>query len=400
MSGRLAALGGRPTFDDVFPFVKPSADVYLEQGYLEDIERILRSGKLSGVNLVVARFEEEFADYLGVSRAVAVASNTSGLILCLSASGVSDKRVMLPSFTFGATALAPYWNRNRIRWIDVDDTLTISEEEISSIDTKDIDLIVGVHVFGNPCSCGVIKDVAESAGCPVLYDSAHGLGSVFEGAKIGRFGMAEVFSLSSTKLVTAYEGGIVATNDDRLADELVRLRNYGHSPDYTCETPGLNARMPEVNAALGLYMLKDVDTFVRNRNEYCGRYEENLRNVPGISFQRIREGCTSSRKDFAMIVSRAEYGVSRDVLSSVLDKENILTKKYFYPPVHELEAYRSLGEGEVPDTEKYSRSVLCLPIHNFMREEDIDSICDCIIACSEESERIASLHSEEKSSGA
>jgi len=399
LSSRLAILGGKPTFETTFPFVKPSADRYTDRGYLTDVERILKSGKLSGVNFFVAQFEYSVADYLDVSRAVAVGSNTSGLILCLAALGIRDKRVLLPSFTFGATALAPYWNRNSLSWIDVDDTLTISEKIISSVDLQRIDLILGVHIFGNPCACGALAEAAESGECHIVYDSAHGLGSCYKGSKVGKFGDAEIFSLSSTKLVTTFEGGIVATSDDDLADRLSILRNYGNLPDYSCEMPGLNARMPEMSAALGLRMLEDVDMFVRNRNEYCDRYERNLRNVPGVSFQRIREGCLSSRKDFAIVVLEEQYGISRDVLALALEKENILTKKYFHPPLHELEAYKSIGDGEVPNTERLSRDVLCLPIHNFMSKDDIDSICECIEACFEESERIMCTVSEKKDVG-
>ena len=387
MSSELAILGGKPTFKTPFPIVRPSASRYVED-YVADVKRILESGMLSGVNKHVKEFEDAVADYLKVSRAVAVASNTSGLILCLSALGVRNRTVMLPSFTFSATALAPYWGGNSVTWVDIDDTLTMSEKEILDTDLRNVDLIIGVHTFGNPCPYEAIDQAAESQDCHVLFDAAHGLGSLYRGAKVGRFGDAEVFSLSSTKLATTFEGGIVATEDDGLAEKIAVLRNYGNLPDYSCKIPGLNARMPEVSAAMGLRMVQDIDVFVRNRNEYGDRYESNLQNAQGISFQRIREECTSSRKDFVIIISPEEFGMTRDVLALALEKENIMTKKYFFPPVHELEAFKALGKGDLPITEEVSRRTLCLPIHNFMSKEDIDSVCGCISACSEQSERI------------
>ncbi|MCK4949687.1 MAG: DegT/DnrJ/EryC1/StrS family aminotransferase [Thermoplasmata archaeon] len=394
MSSKLAILGGKPAFETPYPIVNPSADRYIE-GYLDDVRKILESGRLSGVNVRVKDFEDAIADYLHVARAVAVASNTAGMTLCLSALGVKEKTVLLPSFTFSATALGPYWNGNSMRWIDIDDTLTLSEQQIRGMNLDGLDLLIGVHIFGNPCACDTIADVAGSGGLPVVFDAAHGLGSVCEGVKVGSFGDAEVFSLSSTKLVTSFEGGIVATNDDELAEKITVLRNYGNLPDYSCETPGMNARMPEVSAALGHRMLQDVDEFVRNRGDYGDIYQRKLQGVPGISFQRIRDGCTSSRKDFAILISEEEFGMTRDVLSLALEMENIMTKKYFYPPVHELEAFRALGEGDVPLTEQVSRRILCLPIHNFMLKEDIESVCDCVGACSEESERIVRRVQEE-----
>lgn len=387
MPPELAILGGDPTFEKPFPIVKPSASRYLED-YLVDIRGILESGMLSGVNRHVKEFEDAFADYLKVSRAVAMGSNTSGLILCLSALGIRNQRIMLPSFTFSATALGPFWSGNLMTWIDVDDTLTLSEEAILDMDLSDISLIIGVHTFGNPCPYRALDRVAQSHGCHVIFDAAHALGSVCNGAKIGGSGSAEVFSLSSTKLVTSFEGGMVATNDDGLAEKIEVLRNYGNSPDYSCEIPGLNARMPEVSAALGHRMLEDVDLFVRNRNGYCDRYATKLRKLEGISFQRIREGCISSRKDFAIIVSPEEFGMTRDVLAVALEEENIMTKKYFFPPVHKLKAFRDYGEDDLPVTEEVSRKTLCLPIHNFMSSEDVDRICDSISACSEQSERV------------
>jgi dTDP-4-amino-4,6-dideoxygalactose transaminase len=308
---------------------------------------------------------------------------------------VRNERVALPSFTFSATALAPYWSGNSMTWIDIDDTLTLSEEAILDADLKDISLIIGVHTFGNPCAHEAISQAAQSKDCHVVYDAAHGLGSVCAGTKVGGFGDAEVFSLSSTKLVTSFEGGMVTTEDDGLAEKIEVLRNYGNLPDYSCEIPGLNARMPEVSAALGLHMLEDIDLFVGNRNDYCDRYVAELRKVEGISFQRIRGGCTSSRKDFTIIVSPEEFGMTRDELAVALEMENIMTKNYFFPPVHELEAFRGYGKGDLPVTEGVSRMTLCLPIHNFMSVEDIDSICGCISACSEQSEQIVKAVQEE-----
>ncbi len=374
MTDKPAVLGGTPAFDHPFPIIRPSAKDAATPELLERVRKVLHSNMLSNVGIYVRELEEEIEIRLGVEHAVAVASCTSGLILTLHALGVRDRRVAVPSFTFSATGLASYWNHNELRYVDIDDTWTLDPEILRAMD-EGVGALMPVHMYGNPCAVGALDSWAEEAEIPLVYDAAHALGSVLRDRAIGSFGTAEVFSLSPTKLITTGEGGIVTTNDAGLAEELRLLRNYGNLPDYTCKTPGLNARMSELNAVLGLEMLGHLERYVAARNRYVELYRRRLANIRGIGFQRIRQGARSSHKDFGVLVEPEAFGLNRDELAKALEAEGIITKRYFFPALHDLEAFPP-ADSPLPVTDRVSRQVLSLPIHNTMAEEHVERIAE------------------------
>lgn len=330
---------------------------------------------LSNVGIYVRQFEEACEERLHVDHVIAVSSCTAGLILTLQALGLRGHRIAIPSFTFSATGLACFWNDSPIQYVDIDETLTMDPELVGKL-AGEVEGLMPVHMYGNPCDIGALGEWAETAEVPIVYDAAHALGSRWREQPIGGFGQAEVFSLSPTKLITSGEGGCIATNDAHLAETLRVLRNYGNLPDYTIETPGLNARMSEINAVLGLEMLGQLDRYVEARNQYVERYRSHLTSVPGLSFQRMREEGQSSHKDFGVVVSPEEFGMNRDDLARALAKEHVATKTYFYPPLHRLAAFRPKTEPSLPVTDHVSDRVLSLPIHNVMRMQDVDAIAE------------------------
>ncbi len=255
--------------------------------------------------------------------------------------------------------------------------------------TKDTAAIIGVHIFGNPCDIKALQDIAEDHNVKLLFDSAHAFGASYDDKKIGGFGDVEVFSCSPTKLFITMEGGIVGTEDDKLAAELKIARNYGNLPDYRCKIPGLNARMTEINAALGIEMLKNIEEMVANRNNYAALYKKLLGKVPGIKFQEPTKGAKHAYKDFGILVDPKEFGVNRDILYDALAKENVMTKKYFYPPVHKLEAYSGISSAGLSNTERVSNNVLCLPIHSYMDKELIEKISYAIERIGKNAKEIA-----------
>lgn len=391
MDEKPAILGGRPIFEKMVPIIKPSIDRYVDSPLLEDIKEILKSNMVSGVNIYVKRFEDAVSEYIGVKNVVMLSSCTSGLLLAIQAIGLRGKEVLMPSFTFSATAHAAYWNNCRIRFIDCDpETFNVSIEDLQEKITKKTAGILAVHLFGNPCDIKALQEIAEDWNLKIIFDSAHALGSTYCGKKIGQFGDAEVFSASPTKLITTMEGGILTTNNDKLAKTIALTRNYGNYPDYTCKIPGLSARMPEINAALGLYMIKDIDTFVKNRNEYAKLYKLKLRSVRGLRYQKISKKSVSTYKDFAVVIDEEKFGLSRDAFCDALSKENIMTKKYFHPPLHMLEAYKDIAIDKLPNTEYLSKNIVCLPIYNFMSFDLIEKICAAIKRIYENAEEIRS----------
>ncbi len=359
----------------MFPIIRPSVDEFATPKLLDRISEVLRSNMLSNVGIYVRQFEEACEKRLHVDHVIAVSSCTSGLILTLQALGLRGHEIAIPSFTFSATGLACFWNGSPLRYVDIDDTLTVDPQLVEKL-AGEVDGLMAVHMYGNPCDVEALDDWAERTEVPIVYDAAHALGSTWRNQPVGGFGVAEVFSLSPTKLITSGEGGCVATNDARLAETLSVLRNYGNLPDYTCETPGLNARMSEINAVLGLEMIGQLDRYVESRNRYVERYRSHLTSVPGISLQRIREEGRSCQKDFSVVVTPEEFGMNRDDLARALAEEHIATKKYFYPPLHRLAAFQPKTEPSLPVTDHVSDRVLSLPIHNVMRMQDVDAIAE------------------------
>lgn len=358
------------------PIIRPNVNRYKDE-LAPILDEILESNMLTNVYNYTKKFEDGIKQHMGVKNVVSVSSGTLGLILTLDALGVRNKEVIIPSFTFTATAAALYWTGNKITYADIDDTFTLDPEMVNEKVSKDTGAILPVHMYGNPCNTKALSEIAQDKNIPLVYDAAHALGSQCNGKQVGGFGDAEIFSLSPTKLLTSVEGGLITTNNDKLAEKLSVSRNYGMFPDYTSQWAGVNSRLSEVHSAVGYVQVKDLETFVTNRNNYVARFKKWLSNTKGISFQRIPEHNRSAHKDFSIVVDPEEFGMHRDQLGEILGKKGIGTKKYFYPPMHRLEAYKD-EDVSLPMTDRVSDNVLSLPIYNYMNNEDIDMIVDGI----------------------
>jgi len=358
-----------------YPIIRPVVDQYIDE-LQPMIREILESNMLTNVNNYTKKFEDEVSKYIGVKHCIAVSSGTSGLILTLEALGINKSEIILPSFTFVATPASIYWTKNCIRYSDIDDTFTIDPEDIKKRITPDTKAIIGVHMYGNPCHIDIIDEIAEENDLNVIFDAAHAFGSKYNNVNIGNFGDAEIISLSPTKLITTVEGGCVLTNNDEIAEKVSLLRNYGMRADYTSDHPGLNARMSEINSAVGLVQMKDIDKYVKNRNRYVNYYKEHLKDTNGVYYQRIDKNNLSAHKDFSIIINEEQYGSNRDELGTKLGRNGIGTKRYFFPPMHRIKAYHQ--DICLPYTEKISNNLLSLPIYNNMELEEIEFICSYI----------------------
>jgi dTDP-4-amino-4,6-dideoxygalactose transaminase len=272
------------------------------------------------------------------------------------------------------------WNGLRPLFVDCDaHTFCIDAKQVREQITPQTAAILAVHMFGNPAPVRELQEIANTSGLPLVYDSAHAFGSSSMGKHIGGFGTAEVFSFSPTKLVVAGEGGLIATNDARLAEKLRAARNYGDAGNYDPDILGVNARMSEVHGALALRGLAGLDARVARRNEIRKRYQRNLKDLPGIQFQQISEDDLSTCKDFSLIVNENEFGHARDWLINGLRRENIDVRKYFSPPVHMQKLYRELWDGRpLAVTEYVSNAVISLPIYSSLTDESVDKVCDTI----------------------
>jgi dTDP-4-amino-4,6-dideoxygalactose transaminase len=370
-----AVLGGAPVFCKVMPFAQPTLPKITE--VFDEFDEIFTSKNITNGKYVM-KFEEMAAHYLNVKHAVAVSSCTSGLMLVMRALGLKGEAIA-PSFTFSATVQALIWNGLKPVLADCDaKSFNIDVNKISGLINEKTSAIVGVHIFGMPCNVAALDKIAKDNRLKLIFDAAHAFGSIYHNKNIGGCGDAEVFSLSPTKVLVAGEGGIVSTNNSNLA-ELIKIgRDYANPGDYNCRFPGLNARMAEMNAVIAIKNLESLDSKVARRNELVSLYKQGLAGIPGISFQEEAPGLKSTYKDLSIMISPANFGLSRDDMALCLEVENIKTKKYYSPPVHRQNVYMSLFPDKCLNlavTNYVSEHILSLPIYTHMSEEDIEKIC-------------------------
>jgi dTDP-4-amino-4,6-dideoxygalactose transaminase len=368
-----AIRGGRPLFPDGLPLAHPT--VAHPEAVAEAAREILASGVLTN-GPTVRRLEERAATYLGVQHCVAVSSCTAGLMLVLRASALSGD-VVVPSFTFAATAHAVAWNGLRPAFADISpDDLLLDPAAAARATGVRTSAILATHTYGTPCDVEGLAEVARRAGIRLFFDAAHAFGSRRGETMIGGFGDAEVFSLSPTKVLVAGEGGIIATNDDVLAERCRIGRDYGNPGDYDTRFVGLNARMSELHAATALASFEDLEERIERRNELAERYRKALAELPGVCFPAVADGDRSTYKDFTVLVEAGEFGMDADRAAAALAAEGVQTRRYYAPPVHRQRAYKSLalGNGSLPVTDWAAARVLTLPLWTGMLDEQVDRV--------------------------
>lgn len=377
MNNQPAILSSKPFFEDRVPIVKPVLPAFSEMS--EELQGILETGMVTkGPHL--RAFEEAVAEHLRVKHALAVSSCTTGLMLTYAGLGLTGD-VVVPSFTFMATVSSLVWAGLRPVFADVDArTTNLDPKAAAAAITPKTTAIVAVHNFGNPADIEALQALADDRGLKLVFDAAHGFGASYQGVPVGPQGDASVYSLSPTKLLITGEGGIVATNDDDLAQRVVIGREYGNDGNYDSLFAGINARMAEFNAALGLQSLRLLENAARHRNEIAALYQKELGRLPGISFQQVREGNRNSYKDYSIVIDPEAFGLTRDDLAVALTAENIDTRKYYEPPVHRQTAYSKFASNEdrLPNTELLAARSLSLPMWSHMDVGTATNICSAI----------------------
>jgi FlaA1/EpsC-like NDP-sugar epimerase/dTDP-4-amino-4,6-dideoxygalactose transaminase len=384
---RLALLSAISPDGPGLPFARPARPP-LER-VLQRVTRSYESGQLTN-GALVRELEERMADRLRVDHVVAVSSCTSGLMLVVQA--LVEGRpgpVVLPSFTFSASAHAVAWNGRTPRFVECDpDTFQIDLAHAEPA-LDGASAVMPTHVFGAPCSPEAVEQLAAATGVPVVFDAAHAMGATFQERPIGGFGDAEVFSLTPTKPMVAGEGGLIATHDADLAARLRLGRDYGNPGNYDTRFVGLNARMSEFHAAMALESLSLLDRTLARRRELAMRYVAGLADVPGIRTQVVPLADLSTYKDFTIAVDADQFGIDRNQLVAVLAAEGIDTRNYFDPPVHRQQAYRGEAPLCLPTTEAISRSVVSLPIYPDLSVDDVNIVIKTIWLAHEHAEAVA-----------
>jgi dTDP-4-amino-4,6-dideoxygalactose transaminase len=238
-----------------------------------------------------------------------------------------------------------------------------------------------VHIWGNPCPADRLQAIADKHGLALLFDAAQATGSRYLEKPVGGFGRAEVFSCSPTKVVNSGEGGVVATNDGELAERVRVGRNYGDDGSYDCAFEGINARMSELHAILGLASLEMAEETIARRRRLIHLQKRRLEQLPGIRFQKTTPGGVSNGVYFSIIIDEDQFGLTRDQLYNALKSENVDSRRDYYPPLHLQRVNAHLApmyRGVLPHTERVAATSLTLPMFAHMTEEQANGVCDAI----------------------
>jgi dTDP-4-amino-4,6-dideoxygalactose transaminase len=390
----LAIFGGDPAFPEPLHVGRPN--IGNRDRLLQRMNDMLDRRWLTNNGPFVQEFEKRIAEMIGVKHCIAISNATIGLEIAIRAVGFKGE-VIVPSFTFIATAHALQWQEITPVFCDIDPaTHNIDPAKVERMITPKTSGILGVHVWGRACDVEALDMIARKHNLKLLFDAAHAFGCSHQGQMIGNFGNAEVFSFHATKFLNSFEGGAIVTNDAELAQKIRWMTNFGFSGYDRVDYLGINGKMTEVCAAMGLTSLEDIDNIIAANHRNLKTYESALSGMPGVSVIQYNESERNNYQYIIMEIDPEQTGISRDTLVKVLHAENILARRYFYPGIHEMEPYRSLFPHAgllLPETEKLVLRVMSLPNGTAVTPSDIENVCEIICFAIQNGEEITqALH--------
>lgn len=375
----LALFGGPPAFAEALHVGRPN--IGNREDFGRRIDDILDRRWLTNGGPYVHAFEQRVAEFIGVKHCIATCNATVALEIVIRALGLTGE-VIVPSFTFVATVHALQWQGITPIFCDIDPgTHNIDPGQVEELITSRTSGILGVHLWGRPCPVAELEALANRHGLALLFDAAHAFACQYRGRTIGGFGQAEVLSFHATKFINAGEGGAVVTNNDDLATRIRLMNNFGFSGFDKVISIGINGKMSEFSAAMGLTNLENIEVFTRTNRRNFELYGEELSGVGGISLIRYDDNQNSNYQYVVIEVDEATTRLTRDQLLAVLQAENVLARRYFYPGVHRMEPYCSCFPDaglRLPATEAVAGQVLVLPTGTGVAHEDIRKICAII----------------------
>ena len=328
------------------------------------------------------QFEKELADYLGVKYVSLFSNGTLALISALQVLRITGEVITTP-FSFVATTHALHWNNIKPVFADIDPVFcNLLPEKIEAAITPKTTAILPVHVYGNPCKIDKIIEIADTYGLKVIFDACHAFGVQINDRSILDFGDLSVLSFHGTKVFTTMEGGAVICHDEKVKKRIDYLKNFGFANEVTVIQPGINAKMNEMQAALGLLQLKEFDKYIESRKRIAERYREKLAGVRGIRYLEDIDGVRHVYPYFPIFIHEKTFPVSRDELYERYKERDIFTRRYFYPLISKFPIYRGLesaSASNLPVAERISKQILCLPIYDQLTEEQQDLIVEILL---------------------
>ena len=328
------------------------------------------------------QLEQNLAEYLGVPYVSLFTNGTLPLLTALQALRVTGEVITTP-YSFVATTHCIWWSGCKPVFVDIDPaTGNIDPDKIEAAITPKTTAIMPVHVYGKPCDTQRIQEIADKYGLRVIYDAAHAFGVKVDGESILNAGDMSTLSFHATKVYNTLEGGAMIMQDKEMKKRVDYLKNFGFANEIEVIAPGINSKVDEVRAAYGILNLRQVDAAIEARHQVAIKYREALRPVDGISFMDDMPGVRHNYSYFPIFVDAEKYGMTRDELYFKMKEQNVLSRRYFYPLISEFSTYRGLpsaSKENLPNAHKMADSVICLPMHHALGEDDIERILKLIV---------------------
>ena len=359
------------------------------EDFIPYLEKIWDSKWITNNGQFHEQLEKALAEYLGVKFISMFTNGTLPLVTAMQALGIREGEVITTPYSFVATSHAIWWNGLKPVFVDVDPkTGCMDPDRIEAAITEQTRAIMPVHVYGTPCDTDCIQQIADEHGLKVIYDAAHAFGIQRDGKSILLEGNVSTLSFHATKTYNTIEGGALICHSVEMKQKIDYLRNFGFEDEVTVVAPGINSKMDEVRAAYGLLNLKHADVAIARRKEVAKQYVEVLKEVEGIGlYQPIVDSFDSdviklNYSYFPIFVDAEKCGMTRDMLYEQLKSNGIYSRRYFYPLITDFEPYKnypSASKENLPVANRIANSVICLPMHHELIEEDITRVLDAIM---------------------
>jgi len=348
--------------------------------FIPYLEKIWESKILTNNGPYHRQLEQALCEHLGVKHIALLTNGTVALVTALQALRITGEVITTP-YSFVATAHSLLWNAINPVFVDIDPmTLNMDPARIEAAITPQTTAIMPVHCYGHPCDVDRIQKIADNYGLKVIYDAAHAFGVQCRGASVLNHGDLSVLSFHATKVFTTFEGGAIVCPDAKTKQRVDHLKNFGFVDETIVVAPGINGKMSEFNAALGLLQLKGIDEALRRRKAIDARYRGALARVAGIHCLRDA-GETVANYAYFPILVRPGYPLSREALYRKLRDNGVYARRYFYPLISDFPMYRGLpsaAHSNLPVASKAASEVLCLPIYPALSDEQVDSVVELV----------------------
>ena len=350
--------------------------------FTDSLKEIWESKWITNNGQFHKKLEAALAEYLKVPYVSLFTNGTLPLLTALQALRITGEVITTP-YSFVATTHALWWNGIKPVFVDIDPaTGNIDPQKIEAAITPRTTAILPVHVYGKPCDTEAIQAIADKYGLKVIYDAAHAFGVEVNGESLLNAGDMSTLSFHATKVFNTIEGGAMVMHDEKTKQRIDYLKNFGFANEIEVVGPGINSKMDEVRSAYGLLNLKQVDAAIASRQKVAVAYRKALRNVDGISFWDDMPGVRHNYSYFPIFIDAEKYGMTRDELYMKMKDQGVWGRRYFYPLISEFSTYRGLESSRsenLPNAHMMADTVICLPMHHALREEEINRIIDCII---------------------